>query len=183
MAFFFGPSVILISSFLGKGSEGLGIGILNSAHSFGGIIGIFGWIVIAHLIGWRDSLIMSGFLGIISGFFLIYVTGQSKIKKKNICSSQNKSSRNFGNFIPLYKPENGITNSAFKIKLNDIKIIVFNKSIIIIGLSLLGVQIGWNLVSTFIVLYLKNGLHINPLFAGFVGGIPMIFNVISSPIF
>ena len=37
MAFFFGPSVILISTFLRKGSEGLGIGILNSAHSLGGI--------------------------------------------------------------------------------------------------------------------------------------------------
>ncbi|MGN6560320.1 MAG: MFS transporter [Candidatus Nitrosocosmicus sp.] len=185
MAFFFGPSVILISSFLGKGSEGLGIGILNSAHSFGGIIGIFGWIVITQLIGWRASLIMSGVLGIVSGIFLIYVTRQSKFKKKeNIGSSENKSSRNFfGNFIPLYKPETGITNSAFKIKMDDIKIIVFNKSMIIIGLSLLGVQIGWNLVSTFIVIYLKNGLHINPLFAGLVGGIPMIFNVISSPIF
>ena len=45
MAFFFGPSVILISKYLGKGSDGLGVGILNSAHSLGGIIGIFGWII------------------------------------------------------------------------------------------------------------------------------------------
>ena len=29
MAFFFGPSVVLISSYLGKGSEGSGVGILD----------------------------------------------------------------------------------------------------------------------------------------------------------
>ena len=51
MAFFFGPSVILISKYLGKGSYGLGVGILNSAHSLGGIIGIFGWIIIAEALG------------------------------------------------------------------------------------------------------------------------------------
>jgi MFS family permease len=44
MAFFFGPGVILISTWLGKGSDGLGIGILNSAHSLGGLVGLFGWI-------------------------------------------------------------------------------------------------------------------------------------------
>lgn len=60
MAFFFGPSVILISRYLGKGSDGFGIGILNSAHSLGGIVGIFGWIIIAEIIGWRMSLLFSG---------------------------------------------------------------------------------------------------------------------------
>src|SRR5215218_2753248 len=82
MAFFFGPSVVLISSYLGKGSEGLGVGILNSAHSLGGIIGIFGWIAIAELVGWRTSLILSGSLGLISGLFLICVKRQKQIKNK-----------------------------------------------------------------------------------------------------
>ena len=49
MAFFFGPSVVLISSYLGKGSEGFGVGILNSAHSLRRNNGIFGWIAIAKL--------------------------------------------------------------------------------------------------------------------------------------
>ncbi|MBD0359974.1 MAG: MFS transporter, partial [Nitrososphaeraceae archaeon] len=49
MACFFGPSVILISKYLGKGSEGLGVGLLNSAHALGGIIGIFGWIILAEV--------------------------------------------------------------------------------------------------------------------------------------
>ena len=44
MACFFGPSVVLISEYLGKRSEGLGIGLINSAHAIGGILGIFAWV-------------------------------------------------------------------------------------------------------------------------------------------
>ena len=90
MAFFFGPSVILISKYLGKGSDGLGVGILNSAHSLGGIIGIFGWIIIAEAIGWRTSLVISGILGILSGLFLLYA-----LQIKNYDSSNNLSNYSF----------------------------------------------------------------------------------------
>jgi MFS family permease len=69
MAFFFGPSVILISDYLGKGSEGLGVALLNSAQASGAIIGIFGWVLIAQTVGWRISLVISGILGIVSGLF------------------------------------------------------------------------------------------------------------------
>src|SRR5215210_5433486 len=78
MAFFFGPSVILISKYLGKGSEGLGVGILNSAHSLGGIIGIFVWIIVAQTVGWRPSLMISGAIGVISGLLLIYGLKQKR---------------------------------------------------------------------------------------------------------
>jgi hypothetical protein len=54
---------------------------------------------------------------------------------------------------------------------------------IFVGLSLLGVQIGWNLVSTFIILYLKNDLHASPSAAGLIGGLAMLCNVIFAPIF
>ena len=47
MALFFGPSVTLITRYLRRGSEGLAVGLLNSAHSIGGIIGLFGWVIIA----------------------------------------------------------------------------------------------------------------------------------------
>ena len=43
MALFFGSSVTLITRYFGRGSEGFAIASLNSAHSIGGIIGIFGW--------------------------------------------------------------------------------------------------------------------------------------------
>src|ERR671913_148793 len=69
MACFFGPSVILISKYLGKGSEGLGIGLLNSAHALGGIIGLFGWVILAEHFGWRATLILSGGFGILNTIF------------------------------------------------------------------------------------------------------------------
>ena len=77
MAFFFGPSVILISKYLGKGSEGFAIGLLNSAQALGAIIGIFGWVVVAQLTGWRISLLFSGTLGIFTGLFLAFVLART----------------------------------------------------------------------------------------------------------
>lgn len=82
MAFFFGPSVILISDYLGNGSEGLGVGLLNSAQASGAIIGIFGWVLIAEMIGWRISLVISGVLGLVSGLFLVFALTRG-VKKMN----------------------------------------------------------------------------------------------------
>jgi MFS family permease len=179
MAFFFGPSVILISSYLGKGSEGLGVGILNSAHSLGGIIGIFGWISIAELVGWRMSLILSGLLGVISGLFIIYWKRQKQIMKvENNKSSKQPENRTIYQDIKNYK-----TKTRFKIKFEDLKIIMTSKQIILIGLSLLGIQIGWNLISTFTVIYLIDKLNISHTNSGFIAVLPMLFNVIFSPIF
>jgi MFS family permease len=187
MAFFFGPSVILISTFLGKGSDGLGVGILNSAHSLGGLIGLFGWIVVAQTVGWRAGLIISGLLGIMAGFFLIYVSRQKKQPHK-----KEKNNHGYPRYFlndhltyPLSHKNNETKAplSNFTIKLSDLKMVLINKSMIIIGFSLLGIQIGWNLVSTFIVLYLKNDLNTDPFFAGLIGGLAMILNIIFAPIF
>jgi MFS family permease len=79
MAFFFSAGVTLITTYLGKRSEGTGIGLLNSFQAIGGIIGIFGWILVAEVLGWRLSLIMSGILGVAIGltmFFLLPVETQ-----------------------------------------------------------------------------------------------------------
>ena len=64
MAFFFGASVTLISNQLGKGNEGLGVGLLNSGHAIGALLGIFGWVALSELIGWRISLIIGGIIGL-----------------------------------------------------------------------------------------------------------------------
>ncbi|MDX1372772.1 MAG: MFS transporter, partial [Nitrososphaeraceae archaeon] len=65
MACFFGPSITLITKFLGEKNTGLGVGILNSAHAIGALIGIFGWIPIADLIGWHLAIIIGGVCGVI----------------------------------------------------------------------------------------------------------------------
>jgi MFS family permease len=73
MAFFFSAGVTLITTYLGKRSEGTGIGLLNSFQAIGGIIGIFGWILVAEVLGWRLSLIMSGILGVAMGLTMIFL--------------------------------------------------------------------------------------------------------------
>lgn len=73
MAFFFSAGVTLITTYLGKRSEGTGIGLLNSFQAIGGIIGIFGWILVAEVLGWRLSLIMSGILGVAIGLTMIFL--------------------------------------------------------------------------------------------------------------
>jgi MFS family permease len=153
MACFFGPSVILISKYLGKGSEGLGVGLLNSAHALGGIIGIFGWIILAEVTGWRISLMLSGLLGIVTGLLLIIALIREKIQ------------------------------IDFGIKISELRQILFNKSLIVLGLALLGFQIGSNLTLTFIVFYLADHLNIDPAIAGFVGSFNLIIALISSPLF
>ena len=108
MAFFFGASVILISNHLGKGKEGLGVGLLNSAHAIGAILGIFGWVALTEIIGWRLSIIIGGIIGL--AIVLIMRIG-------------------------LLKEDN---KKDFKIKSNELKDVLLNKSLIILGITLLG---------------------------------------------
>jgi MFS family permease len=165
MAFFFGPSVILISEYLGKGSEGLGVALLNSAQASGAIIGIFGWVLIAQTVGWRISLVISGILGIVSGLFLVVTLarGEEKMKDKEQLQQSHSS---YGT-----------------IKLSDLRQTLLNRSLIILGLALLGIQIGWNVISTFTVFYLKDHLHISPTIAGLVGSLSLVSILVFSPVF
>jgi MFS family permease len=155
MACFFGPSVILISKYLGKESEGLGIGLLNSAHALGGIIGLFGWVILAEHFGWRASLILSGGLGISTAIML-------------------RST--------LLKAVDEISNE-FKIKVTHVFATLFNKSLIILGITLLGFQAGSSMILTFTVFYFVDHLKINPIDAGLIGSLNLIVALASSPFF
>jgi MFS family permease len=173
MAFFFGPSVILISKYLGKGSEGLGIGLLNSAQALGAIIGIFGWVVVAQLSSWRISLIFSGTLGILTALFLVFALAREK-KRREL--SDNKGEEEEKQEYP--KPSYTAT-----IRISDLKQTLLNRSLIMWGLALLGIQVGWNLISTFTVFYLKDNLHIYPIIAGLIGSLALVSVLVFSPIF
>ncbi len=152
MAFFFGASVTLISNQLGKGNEGLGVGLLNSGHAIGALLGIFGWVALSEFIGWRLSIIIGGIIG-----FAIII-----IMRIGLLEEDNKRD--------------------FKIKSNELKDVLFNKSLIILGITLLGYQTGASLTLTFIVLYLIEGIHINPIVAGLLGSLSLIIGIIISPI-
>jgi predicted MFS family arabinose efflux permease len=74
MAVFFGPGVTLIARYFRLDSQGYATGIFNGAFYLGGSLGLFGWSVLAELVGWRVSLVASGALGVLATFLLmIYV--------------------------------------------------------------------------------------------------------------
>ena len=155
MACFFAPSFVLISKLLGSNSDGFGIGLLNSAHAIGGILGVFGWVILGEFIGWRSSLLLSGVLGLLCGLFLTFIL-------------KNDKDVNFA-----------------KIKLNykEIKNILFNKSFFILGLTLLSFQISAILLLTFVIFYLINDLQVHPSLAGIIAGLSFVVGMFSSPIF
>jgi len=155
MACFFGPSVILISRYLGKESEGLGIGLLNSSHALGGIVGLFGWAILAATLGWRGTVILSGGLGIATAIILS---------------------------IALVRHEDEI-QKEFRIKTSHVLDTLFNKSLIILGLTLLGFQAGSSMILTFSVFYFEDHLKIGPVEAGLIGSLSLIVALISSPLF
>jgi MFS family permease len=155
MACFFGPSVILVSKYLGKESEGLGIGLLNSAHALGGILGLFGWVMLAEVMGWRITLVLSGGLGLVTALMLS---------------------------IALLKDEDRI-QKEFRIKISEVLETLFNKSLIVLGLTLLGFQAGSSMILTFSVFYFVDHLKINPVTAGLVGSLSLIVALLSSPLF
>jgi MFS family permease len=165
MALFFGPGVSLITRYMGRGSEGLAVGMLNSAHSIGGIIGLFGWVILAEVVGWRQSLLVSGGLGLISSLVLIAL-----LPRKEGEELQQQSP----------KPTGG---KDLEINISDIRKVLFDKSLFTFGLVLLGAQIAWGLPLTFIVFYLEDYLKVNSSIAGFIASLGLICGLVSAPVF
>jgi MFS family permease len=169
MALFFGSSVTLTTKCLGKGSEGFAVALLNSAHSIGGIIGIFGWIILAEIIGWRQSLLLSGAFGLVSSIFLIaFLPREESNEEKRVKNNKNNKY---------------LKQKHYQIKKSDIGKVLFDKSLFAFGLILLGAQIAWGLPLTFIVFYLEDYVRISPPSAGLIAGLGLISAVVSAPIF
>jgi MFS family permease len=178
MACFFGPSVILITKFLGRRSEGLGIGLINSAHAIGGIVGIFGWVVLAQLTGWRISLVIAGILGLLTGLIL-----SISLLRTNSKSLPEDESLPLSNNEPVSELEAKKISPAMGISISGLRRTIFNKSLIILGLTLLSFQAGSSIILTFIVFYLGGTLRIDYTVAGLIGSLNLVIALFSSPMF
>lgn len=184
MAFFFGPSVILISEYVGRQSEGLGMGLLNSAHAIGGIIGLFIWVLIAEIFGWRTSIVLSAIAGLITVIILqMWLPKGPKLRQKqqmettfDMDDEQMKETQNNGSDMDVGERVN------FKIKFDQVQNVLFNKSLIKLGLVLLGFQVGSGLIWSFIVFYLADHIKIDPALAGLIGSLNLVVALISSPL-
>ena len=175
MALFFGPSVTLITKCLGRGKEGFAVALLNSSHSIGGIIGIFGWIILAEIMGWRQSLLLSGVLGLISSMFMI-----AFLPRQEENNDKEKEEKQHQKLIRQQIPNK---QKHYQIKKSDIRRVLFDKSLFMFGLILLGAQIAWGLSLTFIVFYLEDYVRTSPPIAGLIAGLGLMSGVISAPIF
>jgi MFS family permease len=176
MACFFGPSVILISKFLGRRSEGLGIGLINSAHAIGGIIGIFTWVVLAQLTGWRIGLIIGGVLGLVTGIIL-----SVSLSRTNPLPREENLSPPNGEPSPDLEPKK--ISPKIGISISGLRHTLFNKSLIILGTTLLSFQAGSSIILTFIVLYLGGALRMDYTIAGLIGSLNLVIALFSSPMF
>ncbi len=167
MAFFFSSAVILIARYGKRGFPGFSIGIMNSAHSMGGIIGIFVWIIIAQLFGWRLSLVLSGVLGLVTALLMIKTIPRSNTTLGHDARMENKD------YQPARKGE--------KLKISDALRILSNRTLFYLGLVLIGIQAAWAVELTFIVIYLQN-LGFSAELAGIIASLPLILAIVSAPL-
>ena len=167
MAFFFSSAVVLIARHGKRGFPGFSIGLMNSAHSMGGIIGIFVWINIAQMIGWRSSIILSGVLGLGTALLMIMTIPRSKITVDDDSRIDDKS----------YQP----TRKEQEFKIFDALRVLSNRTLVCLGLILIGIQAAWAVELTFLVIYLAN-LGFSVQLVGIIASLPLIFAIVSAPL-
>ena len=167
MAFFFSSAVILIAKHGKRGFPGFSVGLMNSAHSMGGIIGIFAWIIIAQMVGWRVSLVVSGVLGLITALLMIMT-----IPKGNIT---------VGYDARMHNKDSQTARKAEKLKISDILKVLSNHTLINLGIILIGIQAAWAVELTFIVTYLET-IGFSAELAGIIASLPLISAIVSAPL-
>ncbi len=152
MALFFPPSISLMIRYAGKGSSGLVLGLNNAVASLGGGIGLFAWAIIGDSIGWRLSMVLIGGLGLFSTIFLF-----------------------------LMVPRDPQTRD-FQFSLPDLKSVIFDRWLLLVGGVLLAYNIGNTLVATFAVVYLHDDLGLSAGASGAVGSLVILTGLFSAPL-
>lgn len=151
MAFVFAPGVVLISRTATKGSEGFAVGLYNSAFYLGGVMGLFGWAVLAELLGWRTSLLFSGGLGIMTAMLL---------------------------FVVLPKD---VRRVEFQVRSSSLKRILLDRWLLAVGFTLLALGVGSTVFSSFAPFYAHQALGLDTSLAGGIGGLGVLFAFLSAP--
>lgn len=151
MALVFAPGVILVTKFLRKGSEGFGVGTYNSAFYLGGAIGLSGWAVLAEGVGWRNSLLVSGSLGLLTSLLIVI-------------------------FVPK-----DVVRPNFRINLHRLKQMLLDKWLIALSIALLGLGVGSTVVGNFMAYYLENVLHVGVGEAGTIASLAVLSALVTAP--
>jgi MFS family permease len=151
MAFVFAPGVILMARFLQEGSEGLGVGLYNAAFSLGGAVGLSGWAVLAVGVGWRNSLVTGGLLGLFSSVLVWFLVP--------------KDSR----------------RSDFTVEMRHLRLVLLDKWLIVLSVAMLGLQVGSTVYGNFMAYYLESAVHVSVGVAGTIASLALLFSLGSAP--
>jgi MFS family permease len=150
MAFVFAPGVVILARLLRGGGSALGVGIFNSTFDFGGVIAIFGWIVVALAIGWRQSIALGGLLGVMTGILVL---------------------------VSLPKD---VSRAEFEVKSGHLIGILTDRQLLLLGIGALGVSIGNTIISGFMVYYLNKSLSVTGPVAGLVASLVLVVPIFTA---
>jgi MFS family permease len=149
MALVFAPSVVIMTRFLG-GKSGTGVGLINSAFDIGGLLGLFGWILLASVTGWRSTLVLSGSLGLITGLLVVALVPKDE------------------------------KNLQFRFVTSKLVKILSDRNLIVLGLGSLGSNLGSVLISSFMAYYLQASLGETAAIAGIVAAMIVVLPIYTS---
>jgi MFS family permease len=138
MAFVFAPGVVIVAKLIQGGKSGVGVGLFNSAFDIGGLIALFGWVLVATEIGWRESLAVGGAVGVVTGALVL-----------------------------LYAPKDEV-NDELRVSGGALKSILGDRQLILLGLGTLGFGIANTIISGFMVLYVVESLGFSGTVGGLV---------------
>jgi len=152
MALFFPPSITLMTSHARAGRAGFVLGLNNAVASLGGGIGLFAWALVGDSVGWRLSLVLIGGLGLASAVFL------------------------FLN-VPRDSPSQG-----FQLRLPDLRRILLDRWLLLVGGVLLSYNIANTLVATFAEIYMHDSLGLSAGVAGGFGSLVILTGLFTAPL-
>ena len=153
MAFVFAPGVILMARYFRERAEGFSVGLFQATFYLGGALGIFGWAVLADVWGWRESLAISGGVGVLTAVLMLFLIPRDSIREE------------------------------FDMNLLEVRRIVANRWLFLLGVGMFGVTGLSSLVTAFMVFYLQSSLNANAALAGSVGASALLASLFASPLF
>lgn len=153
LALLFTPGLSLIASYFPPGREGFGVGVYDSISLVGGIFAYIGDVLIASDFGWRIALALNGVTGLVVGLAFFAILPRKR------------------------------TGESSVIHIPKIRNVLLDRWLLIVGISLLGLEFASALVANFMVYYLSSGLKVSTIFSGIVASIIPSAGVASSTVF
>lgn len=150
MAFVFAPGVVIVAKLIHGEKSGAGVGLFNSAFDVGGVVALFGWVLVAGAVGWRPSLAVSGAIGVVTGALVVF-----------------------------YAPRDAV-DDEFKVSGVALKSILADRQLILLGLGTLGFGIANTIISGFMVLYAVKALGISGSFGGLLASLVTVVPIFTA---